>query len=137
MQKHISFKSWTKLYLLNFEKREKQKQEKGDAEVSDCEPEKEIEGKKEDKKDNGLVEYVYETEEDLSCDEALGDSIQKGEGEKSSSSNQSGEFLSDDSVRFKFLMCQNDEELEEEDDEEEAEEEAKDEIGKGDLKIEE
>mmetsp|Transcript_9959 Transcript_9959/g.9849 ORF Transcript_9959/g.9849 Transcript_9959/m.9849 type:complete len:437 (+) Transcript_9959:611-1921(+) len=74
MFKHISFKTWIKLYNENMDKRVEQKGEKGDFEVSDAEIENEVDPMQA----NEHEEYCYETEEDISCDEEQDSAFRDG-----------------------------------------------------------
>src|SRR3569833_284731 len=61
MFKHISFKLWVKIFNENVAKSLKQKEDKGEVDVSDAE---EI-----NEEDDMVMEEVYETEEDVECDD--------------------------------------------------------------------
>jgi len=69
MFKHITFKTWMKLYKERLDRRMAEKQEKGDFEVSDAEEE---EDQQKVEAAMGHEEFVYETEEDVSCGEEDG-----------------------------------------------------------------
>lgn len=63
MQKHVSFKSWIKLYKENLAKRFNQKAQDGDVTISEAD----LKANEEEELKN--AEHYYETEKDETCSE--------------------------------------------------------------------